>query len=177
MLFPRSNVRTDTPTCTDCRSSLKCVRSFHCVINLSHERTMQLMDSSPEEGTGAGHNDAQSPQPTASTSNGNNKAAKSDTEKEQQRAEEEAQKARMALQKFGRRRFMQGLWGLFAMDNPDSIMLRFLRARKWNPGAALAMMCTCVKWRIDYGVDKIASSILSTHEQFPDQTDFFSHMK
>lgn len=118
------------------------------------------MNSSPEEGSGTGPSDAQ----TSSSSNGGSSSssgkppasgAKNDAEKEQQRAEEESQKARMALQKFGRKRFMDALWRLVAMDNPDSIMLRFLRARKWNPGAALAMMCTCVKWRIDYGVDAV----------------------
>lgn len=34
------------------------------------------------------------------------------------------------------------------MDHPDSIMLRFLRARKWKPEAGLAMACSCCKWRM-----------------------------
>lgn len=41
------------------------------------------------------------------------------------------------------------------MDDPDSIMLRFLRARKWIPNAASAMLASCLKWRIEADVDKI----------------------
>jgi len=80
---------------------------------------------------------------------------KSDAEKERVRAERETATAREALVKFGRRHFMQAFWGMMAMDDPDSIMLRFLRARKWNPGAASAMLASCLKWRIEAKVMEI----------------------
>jgi uncharacterized protein (DUF58 family) len=35
-----------------------------------------------------------------------------------------------------------------AMDDPDGIMLRFLRARKWSPSAGVAMLAACIKWRM-----------------------------
>ena len=41
------------------------------------------------------------------------------------------------------------------MDDPDSIMLRFLRARKWNVSAGVAMLAACIKWRIEYNVSKL----------------------
>lgn len=41
------------------------------------------------------------------------------------------------------------------MDDPDSIALRFLRARKWNVNAAVAMLASCIKWRIEQDVDSI----------------------
>lgn len=34
-------------------------------------------------------------------------------------------------------------------------MTRFLRARKWDVKRALAMMATCLKWRLDSGVESI----------------------
>ena len=42
-----------------------------------------------------------------------------------------------------------------AMDNPDSIVLRFLRARKWFPHAGVAMLVSCIGWRLSSDVEKI----------------------
>jgi hypothetical protein len=44
------------------------------------------------------------------------------------------------------------------MDDPDGIALRFLRARKWNINAAVAMLASCVKWRIERKVDSIVQA-------------------
>ena len=41
------------------------------------------------------------------------------------------------------------------MDNPDSIVLRFLRARKWAPTAAVAMLVSCIGSRLSSDVEKI----------------------
>lgn len=41
------------------------------------------------------------------------------------------------------------------MDDPDVIVLKFLRARKWNVSAGVAMMAACMKWRIEFGVEEI----------------------
>ncbi|KAL1925286.1 uncharacterized protein VTP21DRAFT_169 [Calcarisporiella thermophila] len=38
-------------------------------------------------------------------------------------------------------------WGAIMHDPPDSILLRFLRARKWDVRLALRMMCSTVLWR------------------------------
>lgn len=45
-------------------------------------------------------------------------------------------------------RFLTSFWRFVAMDNPDTIALRFLRARKWNITAAVAMLASCIKWRM-----------------------------
>lgn len=41
-------------------------------------------------------------------------------------------------------------------ENPDVLMLRFLRARKWDVGNAFAMMIGSVEWRVkEMGVDDV----------------------
>jgi hypothetical protein len=42
----------------------------------------------------------------------------------------------------------QTLWMMSKHDNPDALMLRFLRARKWNVQAALVMMISAMRWRM-----------------------------
>ncbi|KAH9450224.1 hypothetical protein Pst134EA_026933 [Puccinia striiformis f. sp. tritici] len=77
--------------------------------------------------------------------------------KEKLRAEQELNDAKAALEKYGSIRFMDTFWSMIMMDDPDVIVLKFLRARKWNVAAGVAMMAACMKWRIEYGVDKIIS--------------------
>ncbi|KAJ2890679.1 phosphatidylinositol transfer protein csr1 [Coemansia aciculifera] len=38
-------------------------------------------------------------------------------------------------------------WDTVLSDHPDVLLLRFLRARKWNAGDALAMLLACLRWR------------------------------
>ena len=38
-------------------------------------------------------------------------------------------------------------WSMIKHDNPDAILLRFLRARKWNVQAALVMLISALRWR------------------------------
>lgn len=40
-------------------------------------------------------------------------------------------------------------------DHPDALLLRFLRARKWDVTKALAMMADAIEWRIKAAVDGI----------------------
>ncbi|CAN6633372.1 phosphatidylinositol transfer protein Csr1p [Trichomonascus vanleenenianus] len=47
------------------------------------------------------------------------------------------------------------IWKMFRADNPDNLLLRFLRARKWNVADALAMFGETLKWRLEYGVEEI----------------------
>ena len=59
-------------------------------------------------------------------------------EKEKQRQHQEMADARAAFEQYGSARFMRTFWRFIAMDHPDSICLKFLRARKWAPTAVSA---------------------------------------
>ncbi|CAH7671827.1 hypothetical protein PPACK8108_LOCUS6656 [Phakopsora pachyrhizi] len=56
---------------------------------------------------------------------------------------------------FGINQLIECFSQLIMMDDPDVIILKFLRARKWNVSEALRMMLTCLKWRVDFGVEGI----------------------
>ncbi|KAK8022618.1 hypothetical protein PG993_013385 [Apiospora rasikravindrae] len=45
------------------------------------------------------------------------------------------------------------MWGMIKMDHPDQLLLRFLRARKWDVNKALVMLVSTMKWRQDHKVD------------------------
>lgn len=46
------------------------------------------------------------------------------------------------------------IWGMVKHDHPDAILLRFLRARKWDVEKALVMMISTMNWRsTEYHVD------------------------
>ncbi|RCI05305.1 hypothetical protein CU098_000326, partial [Rhizopus stolonifer] len=46
-------------------------------------------------------------------------------------------------------------WGLVTTSNPDSIVLRFLRARNWDTDAAYCMLVNTLRWRIHMRIDEI----------------------
>lgn len=50
----------------------------------------------------------------------------------------------------------QTLWDMLRTDNPDNLILRFVRARKWDTDKSMGMVAHTLKWRKDkYDVDKI----------------------
>lgn len=42
-----------------------------------------------------------------------------------------------------------GLWDMAKMEDPDGLLCRFLRARKWKLLPAMAMFAGALKWRLD----------------------------
>ncbi|KAI9315538.1 CRAL-TRIO domain-containing protein [Dichotomocladium elegans] len=48
-------------------------------------------------------------------------------------------------------------WNMVATDNPDAVVLRFLRARKWDLDAAYNMLANTLRWRLAMRVDAIVS--------------------
>ncbi|KAJ2558226.1 hypothetical protein EV175_000891 [Coemansia sp. RSA 1933] len=51
------------------------------------------------------------------------------------------------------RTIRDAFWGAVLSDHPDVLLLRFLRARKWDVDAALEMLLTCLRWRLDEEID------------------------
>jgi hypothetical protein len=55
------------------------------------------------------------------------------------------------LTTYGAQALRDTFWSLCKQDHPDTTMLRFLRARKWDVDAATAMLASTLKWRLDTG--------------------------
>lgn len=59
---------------------------------------------------------------------------------------------------------------LMASEDPDSVALRFLRARKWNVQKAVKMTTACLQWRVEWNV----RALLENGEQGIDEEVFKS---
>ncbi|KAG1118663.1 hypothetical protein G6F42_013143 [Rhizopus arrhizus] len=51
----------------------------------------------------------------------------------------------------------KAFWGMVATDNPDSTLLRFLRARKRDLDAAYNMLTNTLRWRLEMRINEIVS--------------------
>ncbi|ORY89291.1 CRAL-TRIO domain-containing protein [Leucosporidium creatinivorum] len=111
---------------------------------------LQLIDSAPKEGSG-GVSEVQVVDEKAP----GNSIPKDDNAKERMKAEQETRDAKAAFAEYGSLRFLESYWRFIAMDDPDNIMLRFLRARKWSTSAGVAMLAACIKWRMGSDVEDI----------------------
>ncbi|KAJ5898780.1 hypothetical protein N7495_003524 [Penicillium taxi] len=59
-----------------------------------------------------------------------------------------------ALQEMTPDEIRTSFWNMVKHDNPDSLLLRFLRARKWDVNKALIMLISTMRWRLqDVHVD------------------------
>jgi len=116
-------------------------------------RFFKLADDAPEEGKGGGGsaggmNDMDEKKPGKDI-------PKDDEAKAKMRAEEEMKNANAALQQYGSKKFLATYWRLVASDDPDMIMMRFCRARKYDINAGVSMLASCIKWRMEGDVEKI----------------------
>lgn len=61
---------------------------------------------------------------------------------------------KQALEQLEPEEMRTAFWNLVKHDNPDALLLRFLRARKWDVKKALVMMISTMRWRMqDVHVD------------------------
>ncbi|GAA6054266.1 hypothetical protein JCM3770_005151 [Rhodotorula araucariae] len=110
---------------------------------------LKLVDESPVEGSGTSSSALETADKPGKD------IPKDDAAKERLKAEQEMRDAKLAFVEYGSKRFMDAYWRFIAMDDPDGIMLRFLRARKWSSSAGVAMLAACIKWRMGSDVEKI----------------------
>ncbi|CBQ67910.1 conserved hypothetical protein [Sporisorium reilianum SRZ2] len=83
---------------------------------------------------------------------------KDDKAKDELKAREEQAALDELLQTYGPSALRNTFWKFVKMDNPDTDVLRFLRARKWDVSRAFAMMAGCMKWRLDNNVEELAEN-------------------
>jgi hypothetical protein len=60
------------------------------------------------------------------------------------------------MKEYGSEALRNSFWKFVKADDPDTIMLRFMRARKWDVSRAVAMLAGCLKWRLDNNVEELA---------------------
>lgn len=83
---------------------------------------------------------------------------KDDKAKDELKAREEQAALDELLNTYGASALRNTFWKFVKMDNPDTDVLRFLRARKWDVSRAFAMMAGCMKWRLDNNVEELAEN-------------------
>jgi hypothetical protein len=82
--------------------------------------------------------------PTSTTADISRLSISADDDKFGQTAEFKAALANMAPEELRR-----AFWSMVKHDHPDALLLRFLRARKWDVEKALVMMVSTMHWRLD----------------------------
>jgi hypothetical protein len=55
---------------------------------------------------------------------------------------------KQALEDMEPEEIRRAFWSMVKGDNPDSLLLRFLRARKWDTKKALVMLISTMRWRL-----------------------------
>ncbi|KAJ4303886.1 hypothetical protein N0V88_001484 [Collariella sp. IMI 366227] len=74
--------------------------------------------------------------------------------------------------------FRQRLWSFILADHPDVLVLRFLRARKWDVEKAVAMLVSALNWRherrLEDHIIRKGDSIGLAKEQSDDEKSFMA---
>ncbi|KAF3008392.1 hypothetical protein E8E13_000469 [Curvularia kusanoi] len=72
--------------------------------------------------------------------------------------------------------FKDALWNYMFSDNPDGLVLRFLRARKWDVTKAIEMLVSAIDWReerkINTNIIRGGESVGLKAEKTPDEEAF-----
>ncbi|KAF9114312.1 hypothetical protein BGX27_011213 [Mortierella sp. AM989] len=63
--------------------------------------------------------------------------------------------AKKFIFKYSPAEYQNVFWSFVQAEHPDTVVLRFLRARKWNVEKAMEMLILALEWRITMGVDEI----------------------
>lgn len=61
----------------------------------------------------------------------------------------QVKEAKLALANTSPEDLRTAFWSMLKHDHPDALLLRFLRARKWDVEKALVMMISTMHWRLD----------------------------
>ncbi|CAF0870915.1 unnamed protein product [Rotaria sp. Silwood1] len=64
---------------------------------------------------------------------------------------------KILLENFYDSNYGKELFYAFTYDNPDVVLLRWLRARKWNVNLALEQLMDTLKWRFQWGVNQLVA--------------------
>lgn len=80
---------------------------------------------------------------------------KDDRVKDELKTLEEAKEMREFLERYGGEKLRQIFWEMVKGEHPDAVMLRFLRARKWNVDRAIAVIGSTAAFRADNDVAAI----------------------
>lgn len=74
--------------------------------------------------------------------------------------------------------FRQRLWSFILADHPDVLVLRFLRARKWDVEKAVTMLVSALNWRherrLEDDIIRKGDSIALAKEQSADEKSFMA---
>ncbi|KAG0089932.1 hypothetical protein BGZ93_009588 [Podila epicladia] len=90
-------------------------------------------------------------------------------------AEPAVEKAAAPAPRFTGDQLQKVFWKLTMMDHPDLILLKFIRARKWNLDDAMKMFLNALKWRIVERLDELVE--LSDVELDAKYPSFIAQMK
>ncbi|KAF9364924.1 hypothetical protein BGX34_012031, partial [Mortierella sp. NVP85] len=63
--------------------------------------------------------------------------------------------AKKFIFKYSPGEYQAAFWSFVQAEHPDTTVLRFLRARKWNVEKAMEMLILALEWRITMGVDQV----------------------
>lgn len=81
-----------------------------------------------------------------------------ETNADNNKSDEEAKALKEVLKDVSPEQVSELLFKMLKADHPDNLLLRFLRARKWDVKAALQMLGTTIAWRFTNNVDDILYS-------------------